>query len=175
MKTGNQNNLNYKSRGFTLVETLIYITLISGALMTFTSFVTSISNSRNKVYVKQEVQANARMMLNLISQTIKSADSINVASSTFAVDPGVLNLSMDTIGENPTIISLNEDDGFLQIQKGNNTAIPITSDETKITNLVFTNLIGNNIRIEITAEYKNSESIFFYYSTDLQTAVNLRQ
>lgn len=179
MKTNQQNNSYNWSKGFTLVEILIYITLISGAMISFTTFVISISNSRNKVYVEQEVQANARIAFNLISQTIKSASSVNIASSTFAVDPGVLSLSMNESEENPTIINLNEDDGFLQIKKGSNAAIPIISDEVKITNLVFTNLTSDNtrenIRIEMTAEYKKNESVYFQYSTDLQTTVNLRQ
>lgn len=179
MKIIKRINSNNHSKGFTLIETLIYIALISGAIVSFITFVISISNSRNKVYVKQEVQANARIALNLITQTIKSANDVNVASSTFAIDPGVLSLSMDDAGENPTIINLNEDDGVLQIKKGSDPVIAVSSDEVKITNLVFTNLTGDNekenIRIEITTEYRNDESVFFQYSTDIQTAVNLRQ
>ena len=179
MKRETHNNLNNKSKGFTLVEVLIYIVLISGVLISFVTFLISISNSRNKVYAKQEVQANARMALNLISQTIRLANGINVASSTFAIDPGTLSLSMDEIGENPTIINLNEDDGFLQIKKGDGVAIAITSDEVKITNLVFTNLTSEdtneNVKIEITAEYRRNDNVFFEYSTNLQTTINLKR
>ena len=168
-----------KADGFTLVETLVYIALIGGAMISFVNFTISITNSRNKVYVKQEVQANARMALNLISQTIKSADGVNVASSTFATDPGILSLVMGNSIENPTIISLTGNDGLLQIKKGSTTEIPITSDEIRITNLVFTNLTSGstkeNIKIEITLEYAKDESVFYQYSTDLQTSVSLRR
>ena len=179
MKIIKQIDSHNHTKGFTLIETLIYVALIGGAIVSFITFIISISNSRNKVYVKQEVQANARIALNLINQTIKSANDVNVASSTFAIDPGILSLSMDDAGENPTIINLNENDGVLQIKKGNNPVIAVTSDEVKIINLVFTNLTGDNakenIRVGITVEYKNDESVFFQYSTDVQTAVNLRQ
>jgi len=179
MKITKDKNVYKKTGGFTLVETLVYISLVGGAMISFINFTISISNSRNKVYVEQEVQANARMALNLISQTIKSAASVNVASSTFSVDPGVLSLSMNEAAGNPIIINLTEDDGLLQIKKGVSPEILITGDEIKITNLVFTDLTASstkeNIKIEITLEYMEDESVFYKYSTDLQTSVSLRQ
>ncbi len=167
-------------RGFTLIETLIYITIIGGVMLAFVSFALHISDSRNKTYVVQEVQANARVALDLISQKIEAANGVNLDSSTFALDPGVLSLSMASISLNPTVIDLSVDDGVLQINQGTSGAIPITSDEVRVTNLVFTNLTGGaskeNIGVALTVEFNNFDGdVEFSYDQSLQTAVSLRQ
>ena len=166
------------NKGFTFVETLIYVLLISGMMVTFINFVISIRDIRNKVHVEQEVQSDARRAINLISMTIKSAKLINVASSTFSINPGVLSLSMNEPTENPTIIDL-DSNNILQIKKGNNLAIPMIGNNLKVSNLVFTDLTGDNLRgnvkIEITVEYVSKNFLYYQYSTDLETAISLRQ
>ncbi len=82
--------------------------------------------------------------------------------------------------KNPTIINLDSDDGVLQITEGSSSPVAITSNEVKITNLVFTNLTSTsaqeNIRIEITVEYDNEGSdIEYTFSQNLRTAVSIRQ
>ena len=139
----------------------------------------SISNSRNKNYVVQEVQANARVALDIIGQRVRAASGVNIGSSTFGSDPGVLSLVMTDGAKNPTIINLDQDDGVLQITEGLSGAVSLTSDEVKITNLVFTNLTPSgereNIKVEMTVEYASAEDVEFSYSQSYQTAVSLRQ
>ncbi|MFH1292157.1 MAG: type II secretion system protein [bacterium] len=168
------------NKGFTLIETLIYIAIIGGVVASFVSYSMSISFTRNKNYTAQEVQANARLALNLISKTIRSAQSVNVGSSTFGLDPGVLSLSMSSSTLDPSIINLNIDDGILRIQQGGKSPVNITSNKVKITNLIFTNLTASgsqeNIGIDLTVEYANSTGeVEFNYGQSWQTAVGLRQ
>ncbi len=169
-----------KKRGFTLIETLIYVAIIGMVVASFVVFVMSISDLRNKAYVISEVQANCRTTLDIISQKIRAATGINTVLSTFESDPGVLSLSMADSAKNPTVINLDQDDGILQITEGIAGPIAITSDEIRITNLVFTNLTSmskrGNIKIEITAAFNNAGTdIEYNYLQSLQTAVNLRQ
>lgn len=166
--------------GFTLIELLIYIAIVGAVAVTFVNFSVSISNSGNKSFVVQEVHGNGRVALDLISQRIRAATGVNTGSSTFNSDPGVLSLEMADAAKNPTIINLTADDGVLQIKEGASSAIAITSDEVKITNLVFTNLTPTgareNIRIQLTVGYNNSSGdVEYTYSKSFQTAVSLRQ
>lgn len=180
-RSGRVTHYALRSDGFTLVETLVYITIIAMVVVAFVSFSISVSNSRNKAYVVQEVQANARTTLDLISQRIRAAVGVNTGSCTFGSDPGVLSLAMAEETENPTIIDLDQDNGSLQITQGLGDPVLITSNKVKVTNLVFTNLTPltvdrENIRVEITLEYDNAGSdIEYTYSQSLQTAVSLRQ
>jgi type II secretory pathway pseudopilin PulG len=167
-------------KGFTLIETIIYIAIIGGIVATFVSFSLSISDSRNKTFVIQEVNANSRLALDLITQKIQASTGVNIGNSTFGSDPGVLELSMADSGLNPTIINLDQDDGVLQIKEGASDPVAIVTDEVKITNLVFTNLTSSsareNIKVEMTFEYNNSNSdVEFNYSRDIRTSVSVRQ
>jgi type II secretory pathway pseudopilin PulG len=182
MKKTIRHNLLFlkNNNGFTFIETIIYVAIIGTVVASFVTFSISISNSRNKTYVVQEVQANARMAMNLISQKIRLANGINIASSTWDADPGVLSLSMSSSTLNPTIINLSADDGILQIKQGNGATVPIVSDKVQITNLVFTNLTASstrgNVKIQITTQYNNaSGDVHFSYSQTLQSAASLRQ
>jgi len=177
-----ENPKDYKLKaehGFTLIETLIYIAIIGGVVAGFVAFSISVSNGRNKNYVAQEVQANNRVVLNMITQKIQAASSVNIGASTFGSDPGVLSLAMSDVSKNPTIISLSADDGVLQITEGIASALTVTSDEVKVTNLVFTNLTGTNdrenIKIEMTTEYDSTDDVEYDFAQSIQTTVTLRQ
>ncbi len=173
-------NYKLRNKGFTLIEVLIYLAIVGIALSSFVAFVMQISDVKAKNYVMEEAQANARIALDIISRKIKSANGVNTALSTFDADPGELSLSMSDSSKNPTVFNLTEDDGILQITQGADDPVAITSDEVKITSLVFTNLSAGsdfeNIRIQLTVEYNNLGSdIEYAYSQNYQTTVSLRQ
>lgn len=165
-------------RGFTLIETVIYVAITAGLLVALTSFILAISGSRTKSFSQQEVNANARLALNIISKKIKSANGVNFVTSTFDIHPGVLALSMASSTLNPTVFAL-DGSGRLTLVEGVGAAKFITSPQIKITNLVFTNLTadGNhsNIGINFDFSYVSSSNVGFNFSYNLQTAVSLRQ
>lgn len=166
-------------KGFTLIETIIYIAIIGTVIAVFVDFSLSVSSSRNKVYSAQEVHANAREILSLITTKVHEADNINIGASTFGADPGVLSLAMTDPAKNPTIIFLNQDDGQLQITEGLDPVINISSDEVKVKNLVFSNLSPStkreNVKIDLTIEYNGSEDVDFNYSRSFQTSASIRK
>jgi len=170
-----------KQKGFTLIETIIYIAIIGLALTSFVVFLVSIIDSRDKNYVIQEVQANARTSLNLISQSIREARDVNIESSIFNTDPGTISLEMNDSNKNPTIIDLNQDDGILRIKQGIGDYIELNSNNIKVTQLIFKNLTKDesnkkNIGIQMVFEYNNqSGDLEFDYSQSIQTAISLRQ
>jgi type II secretory pathway pseudopilin PulG len=165
--------------GFTLIETLIYIAIIGGVVATFVSFSMSITQSRDKTYVVQEVQANSRTALDYITKKIRMASSVNTSTSVFDTDPGYLSLAMTSSTLNPTNIGLSADDGVLQIREGGSASTTVTADELKISNLVFTDLTASstreNVRVQMTTEFVSSDSADFDFSQSVQTSVSLRQ
>jgi type II secretory pathway pseudopilin PulG len=166
--------------GFTLVESLIYIGVLAMAITGFVYFIISITNARNKSYVAEEVQTSMRSALEVVSRRIRNASGVNDASSTYVIDPGVLSLAMVASAKNPTIINLDANDGTMFLKEGTSTAVAITSNNVKVTNLVFTDLTGGgerrNIKVEMTMEYNNpSGDVNFNFSQSLETAVSLRR
>ena len=166
------------NKGFSIIELIIYMGILALVLTALVNFSFVISDSKNKNFVIQEVNANTRTAMNLMTQTIRSATSTNDGTSTYGSDPGVLSLGMADPTKNPTIISLNADDGQIQIKEGTKDAIAITSDEIKVTNLVFTNLTGSsarkNIRIQMSVEYDGDGDIDFTYDTDVTSTISFR-
>ncbi|MBI2052873.1 MAG: prepilin-type N-terminal cleavage/methylation domain-containing protein [Candidatus Ryanbacteria bacterium] len=162
-------------RAFSLIEIIIYLAILGLVVVGFGTYVLSISSSRQKTDVVVKVQANARISLDTIAQKIRAARSINIGSSVFNTDPGVLSLAMSDASKNPTIINLDRDNGILQVQEGAGSPAAVTSKEVAITNLVFTNIatpgVRSNIRIQITVEYPGSSG----YSQSLESNVSLRQ
>lgn len=166
-------------QGFTLIETLIYITVVGLAISSFIVFSISVLNSRNKTYVVQEVHANTRFALEIINQKIRASNGVNIADSSFDTDPGFLSLGMASSTLNPTTIGLSKDDGILGIKEGAFATTSIISDEVKITRLVFTDMTGHdstkNVRIEMTVGYNNFESdITYQYEQNIQTMVRVK-
>ena len=162
-----------KGEGFTLVETLIYIAILGGLMAYFISFSLSIGASRSKTYVMQEVNANARIALEILSEKIRAADDIlepdiGIASTSLRID-------MPSPDDN-ILFDLNN--GVLEAEQGSNTFL-ITSDKVNISNLIFNNLTidgeKGNVRIFLTMEYRDPESKEYQYSRDFQTSVNLRK
>ena len=165
--------------GFTLIETIIYVAIIGGVVATFVSFGLSITNSRNKAYVAQEVQANVRVAGGIISERVRAATGVN-ASSVFGSDPGYLSLAMSSAAANPTIIGLDSDDGVLQIKEGASASTTITTDEVQVSNLVFVDMTASstreNIGLNMTIIYDNpDDDVEFGYSQSVSSSVSLRQ
>jgi len=172
-------NIQASSGGFTLVETLIYIGIIGAAVATFVTFSFSISSSRNKTYVVQEVQANMRVALDTIAREVRSSRGVNISSSTFDVDFGVLSLAKNAPEHNPTILDLSADGRILRLKKGNGEPVAITSDEVTVSKLRFTDVSGSgqreNIRVALTLEWANSDDVIFRFDQSVTTTVSVRQ
>ena len=163
-----------EKKGFTLIETLIYIGIIGIIVTALTSFTISIGNSRNKTYVVQEVHANARFALNLIGGKIREADIITSPAS--GNSTGTIVLKMQ--GANPDI-TFNVNDGILQMIEGADSPISMTAGRVNIDSITFTNLgrVGEreNIHIKMTISYRNNESTIFNYSNTYQTSISIRK
>ena len=167
------------NNGFTLIEILIYVAILGAILATFVTYSMSITDMRSKNYVEQEVQANARVSMDIISKKIRSANGVNIGASTFNGDPGVLSLSMADASKNPTIINLDQDNGTLQIKEGSGSEVAIVSNEVQVTNLIFTNLTGSstreNIGMELSIEYKHTGDKYYNYKNSLRSSASVRE
>jgi len=167
------------NRGFTLIESIIYVVIIGAVLAAFVNFILAVSASRNKSYAEQEVNANMRTVLSVISHKIKSASGVNIGASTFGAHPGILSLSMASSTLNPTIISVAVGTGRIQITEGVSPAQYLTSERVSVTNLIFTNLTGDstqkNIGVDFAISFASSSDVNFNFSKSWQTSVSNRK
>lgn len=159
------------NRGFTLIEFIIYIGILSIILVLVTGFLWAIIFGSIKESSFLEVQYSSRFALTKITQEIKKATGINNAGNNF------LSLQMADPSLDPTIFDVNN--GKLRIGQGPNPSYyNLTTDQTVVNNIRFTDLSYTNtpgaIRIEVEIEYVNPVSRIEYRAlTDLKTTVSL--
>jgi type II secretory pathway pseudopilin PulG len=90
-----------QSGGFTLVELLIYIGILTLALVSIVVLLTNATTIINRVKEVKEVRSSALLALERMSREIKGAEAVVVAESTFGQNPGVLTLQSSDADENP--------------------------------------------------------------------------
>ncbi|MFH1632228.1 MAG: type II secretion system protein [bacterium] len=165
-------------KGFTLVETLVYIGLIAIIIASVAVFLTKLGQVRIKTLVISEVEMNARLVFDRLVEAARHAEAINIGASTFDSDPGVISFDMVDAGEDPTIFSLTADNGNFQVNIAGAGNTPITTDSVSISNLVFTNLTSSEdlgiIQVSYTVETLNTtDDPYFDYAETFQTTLRI--
>ncbi|MFH1611707.1 MAG: prepilin-type N-terminal cleavage/methylation domain-containing protein [bacterium] len=163
--------------GFTIMELIIYMAvfiIIATALITFTLDLLRI---QTKVQIKKEVLDSAQRSIDVISWEIKHAKSIYDNTCVAGAHPG--QLSLKTIqntpdGETETYVDFYLDDNDnLCIKREGQSGELLTSENVKISNLVFSNFTAGDtqaIQIDITAFYNSSREQAAYHATTTLTS-----
>lgn len=165
------------NRGFTLIELIIYITLVAGVLTAAVNFGWDIIYGNIKSHTIREVQQNTRFALEKITENILGASGIN--------DPrrrgdssNSLSLDMQDLDLDPTIFEIVNDQ--LVIYQGVNGPYALTNDRVKVTNLQFTDLsypqAPGTIGVQLTIEHVNPNNLKQYEtSLDTRDTASLRR
>jgi Tfp pilus assembly protein PilW len=160
--------------GFTLIELVIYIAILSLVLVSITGFFLNTTAGNMKESSYQEVQQNGRFVMTKITQETKKAIGIN--SPAAGSSNNSLSLVMSDQNLNPTIFDLSG--GKIRITQGSSAPIELTTDQVVVNSLQFTNLsysgTPGTVRAEINMEYLNpANKIEYQASLDLKTTVSL--
>lgn len=169
------------SRGFSLLELIIYIAIISVISGVFVAILFNLNLSSTKSKTETEVQQNLRNAMQAISQTIRSAQSISApaagaSGSTFTavVNGQSVQYSLGSTASSTAV---------LKRVTGANTDY-ITSDNVIVTYLNFTTLensatttssavtsTATSTRYAITVQYNSTSQQFFYQQSATSTDV----
>ncbi len=120
-----------KQNGFTLIELILYIALVTIILSALVPFAWSTVETGVKSSVQQEVNANARYISERTKYEIRNASGINSVSATS------ISLATSTPATNPTVIDLLG--GNIRIKQGVGSTVNLNSENTVINSLIFTN------------------------------------
>lgn len=167
----------FKSQdGISFIEALLYVAIVSMVMGAFFSFSLSNNIAYTKTIVTEDVHANLRYVLDIMSQRIRTAIGVNAGASLFETDPGVLSLAMYDPLYDPVVFNLDQDDGTLYITEGLGFPTVLTTEDIYISNLIFKHFEERGqeaIIIEITAE-RRGDSQEYRYTQSARTAVSLR-
>ncbi|KKT29538.1 hypothetical protein A3G55_01390 [Candidatus Giovannonibacteria bacterium RIFCSPLOWO2_12_FULL_44_25] len=136
-------------RGYTLLEIVVYVSILAVVAVLVVGSILSIYQAFAKTRVERRLALNGDVALETIIRDVRAAESFDAGISVFGTNPGVLQIN---IGGSTEKFSLS--DVVLQIQKGG-PAENLTSSDVSVTNLIFYATSTDNskmIRVEFTLE-----------------------
>lgn len=125
-----------KNPGFTLVELLLYVGISSAILLATSIFLSVLLESRVKNQTISEVEQQGVQVMQLITQTVRNADLINIP--TIGASGASLSVNNSLASTTPTVFDLSG--GVIRIKEGTNAVINLTNSKVTVSNLSFFNL-----------------------------------
>ncbi len=126
----------WQSRGYTLIELLLYVAMSSILLTAVTYFFGMMVDSRIKNQTINEVNDQGSAIMDYMTQTIRNATSITAPVA--AATGSSLTLVVPTGSLSPTVFSLSGT--TLQVKEGTAAAVSLTSNDVQISSITFSNL-----------------------------------
>lgn len=146
-------------KGLTIVELVIYATLLLLVMFIVVNVVFSITGSHRKIMLERLLEYNGVVLMDKLARDIRNADSVNLGLSVFNQNSGVLVLNSNNNGVNYSV-KFDLLNGILRFFDENNQISNISSDSVSINSLIFNHFSNSNsdgvkIDIEIQADYGN--------------------
>lgn len=164
-----------KKQGFTLVEMLIYVGILSVISTAIVSFALWSLSFNARVKAKNEVQNNVRRVAEMMAYEIRHASSIYTPTSILETHPGQLSIETalnPPLNESKTYKDFYVDGGVLYLKKEDSLSQALTSEKVRVNNLVFKRLASNgpteSVQVNLIIEYNNPSS-----RPELQAEANL--
>lgn len=164
--------------GFTFIELILYIGILSMVMVGLMYFVFDITSSSTKSNATSEVEYATRFAVERIQREIIGAVAINTTQSTFGSTPGRLSLQTASPDTNPTIIQLVGTS--IVIKQGAYATQTITTPLVEVMNTTFYNLsrVGSPevVQFLVSGRRLNPQSVEeFQASTTITSTATLRQ
>lgn len=167
------------SRGFTLVEMIIYIAFFALLSILAVQATMVVMNSFYKLRLTQSVSQSATVALERLSREIRNAYDIDVVNSTFSTNPGRLTLNTkDAVGANTTMEFYMTAGNQLGLKEGGVDKGVLVTKTVTLTNLVFRSITTTNskaIKIEATLQDSRAatvQTVKFYDTIVLRGSVH---
>jgi prepilin-type N-terminal cleavage/methylation domain-containing protein len=142
----------FKKRGFSLVEMLIYVSILSIFTVAMVSVILSFTQSYRTLLALRNVDNTAIDAMERMSRDIRNASSIDTANSTLGSNPGVLTL-VSTSGSLSTTTKFYLQGGVLKMDVNGSYYGPLSVGGSSVTKLIFTKLsssISSAVKIDLT-------------------------
>lgn len=142
-------------KGFSLVEMIIYIAILSLVTFVLVNTLMSFGSTYREVRIQRAIDTSALMSLERMTRDIRNATNIVINQSIFITHPGVLVLNTaDNTYSTTTRFYL--DTGVLKVDVNGVYSGPLTLAQTSVTNLSFNRLVSSSseaVKIDMTVQY----------------------
>ncbi|MDO8265101.1 MAG: prepilin-type N-terminal cleavage/methylation domain-containing protein [Candidatus Parcubacteria bacterium] len=144
-------------KGFTLIEIIIYVSVLVIVVSSVVSFIFWAVNSNTKAKAMAEVSDNFRRAIEIMSSEIREAKSVYTPTT------GANQLSLETkkylpVGEATSFIDFSLCSTKLCLKKEGQDPEALTSDRVEVYNLYFTPVATTTVQIGFSIRYKNTNN-----------------
>jgi prepilin-type N-terminal cleavage/methylation domain-containing protein len=146
-------------KGFSLVEMLFYLAILSLLLLVVINCVVIIVSSYRNVRAEQTIENSAVAAMDRITEEIRNAVSVDSLNSTLGSSPGIL--SLNTATTSPAQIKFDGSTSTLAVYEDGSYSGPLFSGEARVKSLIFRSIsttTSSAIRIELEVESGTSTS-----------------
>lgn len=162
--------------GYTLIELLLYVVIVSTLLTATSVFFAMTTSARIKTQAVSDIEQQGSFAMQYIARTIRNATT--VTSPTIGASANTTTVTVPTASLSPTIFSLSGT--TLQVKEGAAAAIALTSPDVQVTALSFKNVSRaagiEAVQISMTLSHTNPSGRNEYsYTKTFNTTATVRQ
>lgn len=144
-----------KTRGVTLVEAILYLTLFIVVLGVVINMLLAINSSYKEIRLNREIEISGTVTMESLLREIRNASSIDVSNSQFGVNPSKITLMGVDESSNAYTKTYDVLDGAFRVSKDGGTPEILTSSLGSVSSLVLKRLTTSaseaiKIELEIT-------------------------
>lgn len=146
--------INRAQSGYSLVEMIIYISILFMILIVVVNTVISYTRSYRTLGALRTVENSAMNAMERMTRDIRGATSIDTANSTLGSSPGVLTI-VSTSGTVSTTTKFYVQGGVLKVDVNGTYFGPLTLSNASTTSLTFTRLtstVSSAVKIDMTID-----------------------
>jgi len=161
--------LHNRRKGFSLVELVVYASILALILVLIVHTVLAISSSYTHLKVIRNTENSAAVSMERITRSIRDAESVNNDGSILNANPGKLKLNTSVGGAGGSV-ELYLASTTLRIKENGVDMGPLTATGTRVTNLIFRPIQSPNsaavkIEMEVEGSERNVLKTYKLYST----------
>ncbi len=162
------------NRGFTYVEAIIYLGVVSLLIGTVGALAGLTARSSGREAVRREVEEQGRQAMEIMTRTVRNASAI--VSPAAASESSSLSVSVDSEPASPTVFSFAS--GAVVATEGAGAAVPLTSANVTASGLSFQNLsragTPGTVRISFVLSGATGSSAPFTYQQTFYGSASLQ-
>lgn len=140
------------SKGFSLVEMVLYVALLTVVTLTIIQMLISISGIYRSIKLDRELEVAGTIAMESLLREIRNASSVNLGESVLDVNPGSITLNGVDESASPYVIKFIVDSGILKVSKDDEIPSAITASSITVSYLLFTHItnpVSRGVRVEI--------------------------
>ena len=140
--------------GFTIIEFLIYITILAIAIAGMGLILSNVFRVGVRTDVIQEVSHNGRFAMQRIGQVVKESSGIEIREEG-------RELALQFNGSSTTFYVFENDNGekVLIIKEGDQEGVDLTTDRVNVDNLIFKKVSDDSVRVEMNISFYNPQGL----------------